>query len=105
MDITTFASDSELKDGIYFSKNQITISYPERGNQDCFEIEDNNFWFNEDVDAGHYRRYTTKTINQKLIKNGFEIVYSSYIFSILPLTIFLIRSLPSKLGLNKTILN
>ena len=55
----------------------------------------NTLWSNEDIEAGHFRRYTTKTINDKLINNGFEIIYSSYIFSILTLPILLFRSIPS----------
>jgi len=34
------------KEGIYFSKNSSEISYPEKGNDNCFQIEDNSFWFN-----------------------------------------------------------
>jgi hypothetical protein len=61
----------------------------------------NFLWSNEDVDAGHYRRYTIKTISECLIKAGFKIEYQSYLFSPLPLPIFMSRSLPSKLGFNK----
>jgi 2-polyprenyl-3-methyl-5-hydroxy-6-metoxy-1,4-benzoquinol methylase len=60
-----------------------------------------SLWSNEDKDAGHYRRYTVKNLEQKLNQIGFKIVYSTYIFSILPLAVFLFRSLPSKLGFNK----
>lgn len=222
MDIKTFTSDLILKDGIYFSKNHPAISYPDKGNEDFFKIEDQSFWFkhrnsciyeafkkhstsnlffdigggngfvakyledknietalvepgvkgclnakkrnlknvicatleeanfennllpnvglfdvvehieddlgflkmiynytqnnglvyitvpaynflwsNEDKDAGHYRRYTTKSISETLIKAGFKIEYATYLFSTLPLPIFLSRSLPSKLGFNK----
>lgn len=45
MDITNYAKDLELKDGIFYSKNISKISYPETGNQDLFEIEENSFWF------------------------------------------------------------
>ena len=31
--------------GIYFSKTASDISYPEEGNQNCFEIEQDSFWF------------------------------------------------------------
>jgi 2-polyprenyl-3-methyl-5-hydroxy-6-metoxy-1,4-benzoquinol methylase len=58
-------------------------------------------WSNEDDDAGHYRRYSRTRMNDLLKKSGFSIVYSTYIFSVLPLPIFLLRSLPSKLGFNK----
>jgi hypothetical protein len=60
-----------------------------------------SLWSNEDVDAGHYRRYTTKELCSKLEQVGFKITYSTYIFSILPLAVFLFRALPSKLGFNK----
>ncbi|SEP91610.1 class I SAM-dependent methyltransferase [Flavobacterium urocaniciphilum] len=222
MVITTIADNLYLKDGIYFSKNQSNISYPEEGNQICFQLEDNSFWFNhrnnciiemvkrhnnkqmffdigggngfvakglqetgiktvliepgiqgclnaktrnldtivcstledagfsiesipsiglfdvvehiendisflkyihsylipnglvyitvpayqwlwseDDVIAGHYRRYTVKNLEKKLLDNGFEIVQSTYIFSILPIAVYLFRTLPSKFGLIK----
>ena len=45
-DIKAISSDLFLADdGIWYSKNKRDISYPERGNQDFFEIEDNSFWF------------------------------------------------------------
>jgi SAM-dependent methyltransferase len=58
-------------------------------------------WSDEDDDAGHYRRYSLTQMNNLLTKCGFKVKYSTYIFSILPLPIFLFRSMPSKLGLNK----
>lgn len=58
-------------------------------------------WSDEDDDAGHYRRYSLTQMNSLLTKCGFNVEYSTYIFSILPLPIFLFRSIPSKLGLNK----
>ncbi len=61
----------------------------------------NFLWSNEDNDAGHFRRYTTKSMNTLLEKCGFTVIQSTYIFSILPIPVFLFRSLPSKLGFNK----
>ena len=58
-------------------------------------------WSNDDDDAGHYRRYSLKKMNGLLSKCGFSIEYSTYFFSILPLPIFLFRTIPSRLGLNK----
>ncbi len=222
VDLRDFTSELINKNGIFFAKKESEISYPEKGNQDCYQIEQNSFWFNhrndciveavnkycpksvffdigggngfvaksledkgiqtvliepgiqgclnakirnlsnvvcstlenadfnkntieavglfdvvehiekdvefltstysflkkdgyifitvpafqtlwsnEDVDAGHYRRYTTKNLEEKLTKIGFEIVQSTYIFSILPIAVFLFRTLPSKLGFNK----
>jgi hypothetical protein len=222
IEINNYTEDLILDRGIYFTKNKQNISYPQSGNQDCFQIEENSFWFkhrnncivtlvkkysfdkhffdigggngyvakrleqegvntvliepgiqgclnaqkrrlenivcstlesasfkkgtipsvglfdvvehikddiafltdvynylekdgfiyitvpayqflwsNEDTDAGHYRRYTRKELETKLEKIGFEILHSTYIFTILPLPIWLTRTLPSKLGLNK----
>ena len=61
----------------------------------------NFLWSNEDQDAGHYKRYSVNQITSVLKNSGFEIVYASYIFSILPIPVFLFRTIPSKLGLNK----
>jgi SAM-dependent methyltransferase len=32
-------------EGIWFSRNRSAVSYPEHGNDICFEIEDGSFWF------------------------------------------------------------
>lgn len=61
----------------------------------------NILWSNEDIDAGHYRRYTLKELEDKLKSIGFSIEYSTYIFSVLTIMVFLFRTLPSKLGFNK----
>jgi len=223
MDIKKYCANLVEKDGIYFSKKESLISYPESGNETCFQIEENSFWFNhrnkciasavkkyspndiffdigggngyvaqslervgiptvliepgiqgclnakkrnlenivcstlenalfkknsipaiglfdvvehieddvalltsiysyikpqgyayitvpafnylwskEDEDAGHFRRYTLENLTNKLKDVGFHIEYSTYIFSILVPAVFLLRSLPSKLGLNKS---
>ncbi len=48
-------------------------------------------WSQEDIDAGHFRRYTISSITKILIDSGFKIEYSTYIFSILVVPIFLFR--------------
>lgn len=58
-------------------------------------------WSREDDDVGHYRRYKMKQIKKLLEKSGFKITYSTFFFSILPIPIFLFRSIPTFLGLNK----
>jgi len=60
-----------------------------------------SLWSDEDVRAGHFRRYRLKTITTLLKKIGFEIEYSTYFFSILLFPLFLIRTLPSKFGIKK----
>lgn len=52
-------------------------------------------WSLEDWSAGHYRRYTARTLRAALERNGFEIEFVSYLFSWLILPVFLFRTLPS----------
>jgi hypothetical protein len=33
------------EDGIFYSTRSEAISYPEEGNEACFEVEDRSFWF------------------------------------------------------------
>jgi len=42
-----------------------------------------------------------QNLRKKLVKSGFEIEYSTYIFSFLCLPIFFFRTLPSLLRINK----
>lgn len=58
-------------------------------------------WSKEDDYAGHFKRYTLKTIEELMIQSGFKVEYSTYFFSVLPLPIFLFRTIPSFLGFNK----
>ena len=51
-------------------------------------------WSNDDKFAGHYRRYTLKSIKKKLTDIGFSIKYSTYFFSFLPLPIFFTKTIP-----------
>ncbi len=46
IDMTTLASQlCQNPDGIWVASSQRGISYPEDGNDACFELEDNSFWF------------------------------------------------------------
>lgn len=58
-------------------------------------------WSADDRYACHYRRYTVTALKQRLREAGFTTVFATYIFWMLPLPIFLLRSLPSRLGLRK----
>lgn len=58
-------------------------------------------WSFEDVHAKHYRRYTLKSISAVLGLCGFEVEFETYIFRLLPIPIFLFRTIPSRLGLKK----
>ena len=53
----------------------------------------------EDGRAGHFRRYTASGLARALEASGFGVEFISYMFSPLPPLIFLLRTLPSWLGL------
>ena len=55
-------------------------------------------WSSEDRIAGHFRRYTRGSLTRVLGAAGFRVEYTSYLFSALPLPIFLSRTVPSRLG-------
>lgn len=63
----------------------------------------NFLWSFDDDDAGHYRRYTVRTLRKQLASAGFEIEYASYLFSFLPPAILAVRSVPSIVGLRRSI--
>jgi SAM-dependent methyltransferase len=58
-------------------------------------------WSSEDVLAGHYRRYALRRITALLRNSGYSVLFATYFFAVLPLPIFALRSLPSRLGLRK----
>ena len=46
LDIKSISTQLKLgDDGIWFSSDNQNISYPSGGNENCFAIEDNSFWF------------------------------------------------------------
>lgn len=55
-------------------------------------------WSFSDVRAGHFRRYTFKTL-QKCLLDRFEMVFFTYFFQPLIVPIFLLRTLPFRLRL------
>lgn len=58
-------------------------------------------WSQDDISAGHFKRYTRNQLETLLKKSGFYIEYSSYFFKFLPLPIYCFKSLPYLLGLTK----
>jgi SAM-dependent methyltransferase len=55
-------------------------------------------WSDDDVQAGHFRRYTCSSLRGALDRAGFRPLFVSKMFSPLPLPLFLCRSLPSLFG-------
>ncbi|NOQ16211.1 MAG: methyltransferase domain-containing protein [Methyloprofundus sp.] len=46
IDILSISTELELaNNGIWYSKESQTLSYPTDGNESCFTVEDNSFWF------------------------------------------------------------
>src|SRR6185312_4485783 len=45
MNIDQYTKELVLKNGIWYAKKTTAISYPDEGNADCYQIEDNSFWF------------------------------------------------------------
>lgn len=54
-------------------------------------------WSKEDVDAGHFRRYTKKQLISLMENNNFKILYANYFFSFLLLPILFFRAWKDKL--------
>jgi len=55
----------------------------------------------DDDEAGHFRRYTVRSLSDCQRAAGFEVEFATYIFFFLPLPIFLFRTLPSRLFKSK----
>jgi len=45
IDYKNYSNDLFFKEGILFSTKESKVSYPESGNEVCFQIEENSFWF------------------------------------------------------------
>jgi len=58
-------------------------------------------WSDEDVAAGHFRRYTVKSVRHVLKKAGFKVDFSTYVFWMLPAPITILRMLPYRIGFSK----
>lgn len=61
----------------------------------------NLLWSNDDIETLHFKRYTIRQMRKLLKEAGFKIEFATYIFSILPIPIFLFRTIPSLLGLKR----
>ena len=58
-------------------------------------------WSEEDVQAGHFRRYSLRSLTTEVESAGFEVRYATYFFSYLVLPILLLRSLPWWIGITR----
>ncbi|KAA1251994.1 class I SAM-dependent methyltransferase [Mycobacterium simiae] len=55
----------------------------------------------DDVVAGHFRRYTLRSLRRAVIGSGFTQLYATYIFAPLPPAVLLLRTLPTRVGLRQ----
>lgn len=55
----------------------------------------------DDVAAGHFRRYTLRSLTRTVTGSGFRLEYATYLFAPLPPFVLLLRTLPSLLGLRR----
>jgi SAM-dependent methyltransferase len=60
-------------------------------------------WSSEDDLVGHHHRYTLGTIGARLRAAGFSVDYATYLFAPLALPLLLLRTIPSRLGLRRTL--
>jgi SAM-dependent methyltransferase len=60
-------------------------------------------WSVDDTAAGHYRRYTIASLRRVLASAGLTVEFCSYFFSVLPLPVFLLRTIPTRLGLRREV--
>lgn len=61
-------------------------------------------WAEDDVHAGHFRRYTRRSLCTTLARAGFTIEFTTYFFAWLTLPVLAFRSLPAQLHLkNKAV--
>jgi len=56
-------------------------------------------WSGEDDCAGHFRRYTVRSLGARLEVAGFEVTRRSYFFACLVPLVLALRAIPSRLGL------
>jgi len=56
-------------------------------------------WSHQDELAGHFRRYTLKTLSAALRRAGLKVSFATYFFRPLPVAILLLRTIPYRLGI------
>jgi len=99
--IGVFDVVEHIEDDIGFLRHLNELLVP--GGMLYLTVPSYNFlWSLEDAEGGHFRRYSVRAMEKKLLESGLKPVFSTYIFGFLPLPIFLLRTLPYRLGLAQT---
>ena len=55
-------------------------------------------WAIDDVESGHFRRYSTRRLASLFEAAGFDVLYVTYFFELLVAPVYLLRTLPGQLG-------
>jgi SAM-dependent methyltransferase len=55
-------------------------------------------WSATDERGGHFRRYTLNSLGEELRSNGFSQIYQTYLFFPMVPIVFLLKTIPSRLG-------
>jgi SAM-dependent methyltransferase len=63
----------------------------------------NFLWSIDDDNAQHYRRYTTHRLTKRLESAGFTLRYCSYFFCVLVPAVFILRAIPSRFRIRRSI--
>ena len=58
-------------------------------------------WSSEDVDAGHFRRYSSRSLRRVMSSAGLELEYTTHLFWFLPVPIAVLRTLAGRVGLRR----
>jgi SAM-dependent methyltransferase len=85
-----------ISDDVSFLSSIHTLLSP-GGRFYCSVPAFNSLWSNEDVHAGHFRRYSRDTLTEALRRSGFTVEFMSYFFAWLIAPVFLVRSIPFRL--------
>ena len=60
-----------------------------------------SLWSSYDVRIGHYRRYTRRSLTERIKAAGFDVEYVTYLFAPFVAGVFLFRALPDRIGLRR----
>ena len=88
-----------IEDDQKFMKELFKITSP--GGRIFITVPAYNFlWSEADIHAGHYRRYSLKSVSKLLENGGYKTIYSTFFFSFLVPLIYLFRVIPNKIFRN-----
>jgi SAM-dependent methyltransferase len=85
-----------IQDEVSFLSDIHTLLRP-GGRFYCSVPAFNALWSDEDVNVGHFRRHSRRTLTEALRQSGFMVEFMTYFFAWLIVPVFLVRSVPFRL--------